>query len=456
MALVRLRCPMGFPRVAVACIFLEIALLAPGLAKGGVKELSPGDLGEGRQAVVDLWTHSEGPPKGQKVSLELPEGDSEAVARIVAAKKIEVAAAGLHHASVLEKQALEKKKASDEEDETEITRAKIADTKVHRFRTQVKSLDEKLSKLKDKQGDMLIKEEEAKAAVQMASKKKRKVLEGALKLAVAKRKSLALKIQDTDNKIKATAMEVVGAKEESTTAHAAQQETGLKNVADRVNLEAAKEKVLHAKFMALKSVNMKKLAVAKFSKENLKKQHTQAKNDVRSAKEMLAIMNSGPGTKEAKKSLDKAKKRKEDTKKKWVEATKNVDKVKNKILDNETKWAKKMAYKAVMKTAKLGAAANAADKAFQNALTDADKNSKKLAKAQIKKELAEAKKRAQQETTNAQNVAFAAKQDKKARKEAFDEEKKQMDNAKKEKENRKAESDMAKSALSATGKPPAQ
>merc|ERR1712070_136358 len=134
---------MGCPRVAVSCIFLVIALLASGsLAKGGVKELSPGDLGEGRQAVVDLWTHSEGPPKGQKVSLELPEGDSEAVARIVAAKKIEVAAAGLHHASVLEKQALEKKKASDEEDETEITRAKIADTKVHRFRTQVKSLDE--------------------------------------------------------------------------------------------------------------------------------------------------------------------------------------------------------------------------------------------------------------------------------------------------------------------------
>jgi len=413
------------------------------------------DLGEGRQAIADLWTHTEGPPRGQAVSLELPDGDSEAVAQIVAAKKIDIAAAGLHHATVLEKQALEHKMRSDEEDETEITRAKIADTKVDRIRRELKSTEEKIKKLKSGQADLLVKAEEAKAAVTMASEKKKQAAAAKLKLLDAEKNSLHLKLENAQQKVQALAMDVVGAKEESKAAHEAQEETRLKNVALRVKLQAAQDTVSHAKFMDLKSRNLKKLAVAKFAKENSKKQNHHAKNDVKGAKEMLAIMASGPGVKEATASLDRAKKRFEDTKKQWIENTKNVDKTKNEINDNEIKWAKKVAYKAVMKTATLGAAAHAADKGVDTALTEMDRDSKKLAAQQAHKEFADAEKKAEYEKANLQHVAFAAKQDKAARAAAYKEQKKKMDEEAKQQEKQKAEADMAKSALAGAGKAPA-
>merc|ERR1711871_47847 len=75
------------------------------------------DLRESRQAVADLWTHTEGPPRGQTVSIDLPESDSAEVEKIVAAKKVEVAAAGLHHATVQLKAAQDKKAQSDEDAE---------------------------------------------------------------------------------------------------------------------------------------------------------------------------------------------------------------------------------------------------------------------------------------------------------------------------------------------------
>ena len=36
------------------------------------------ELGEGRQISADLWTHTDGGPRGQAVSLEMVEGNDEA------------------------------------------------------------------------------------------------------------------------------------------------------------------------------------------------------------------------------------------------------------------------------------------------------------------------------------------------------------------------------------------
>merc|ERR1712216_350475 len=104
-----------------------------------------------------------------------------------------------------------------------------------------------------------------------------------------------------------------------------------------------------------------------------------------------------------------------------------LDKVKNEVNDNETKWAKKIAYRRVMKSAKVGAEAHQAEKAFENALTDADKKSKKAALQQVQKEMAGAEKRADKATNQAMHVAFEAKQDKKWRADKFKEEKKKME-----------------------------
>merc|ERR1711924_245579 len=87
-----------------------------------IKQLGARELGESRRAVADLWTHTEGAPRGLAVDLHLPDGDSEAVAKMVADKKIQIAAAGLHHATVKMKQIQERKKTSDEEDESDITK----------------------------------------------------------------------------------------------------------------------------------------------------------------------------------------------------------------------------------------------------------------------------------------------------------------------------------------------
>lgn len=384
-------------------------------------------------------------------SLDLPDGTSAEVEKIVAAKKIEIAAAGLHHAQTTEEQALERKRRTDEEDETEITKAKIADVKVNRFRSQIKSTEESLKKMKDQAGDMMVKEEEAKAAVAMASEKKKKDLEANLKLAEAKRTRLQQKMDDAQQSIQALAMQVVGAKEESHQAHEAQEQTRLKGVAQRVNYEAAKEQVSHAKFMELKSKNLKKLAVADDDKATAKNEKRQAKNDVRGAKEMLEIMNSGPGQKEAAKSLEKAKKRYEDTKKVMQEATKKVDVTKNSINDAEVKWAKKITYKAVMKTATLGAAANDAEKAYENALSEADRKGKKLAMESAKKDFNIAEKDAEKERAQLSHIEFAAKADKQARDEVNAAAKKKMEEEEKLAAKQKEQAAADKKALADAG-----
>jgi len=448
---------MGSPSAGgVWTVLLALVVALAVTTKAEVANLSPqGDLGEGRQAVLDLWTHTEGAPRGQEVSLDLPDGEDEEVKAMVAAKKIDIAAAGLHHATVLQAQALEHKKVSDEKDETEIVAARIADVKVDRLRRELKSAQEQKEKLNGGKADLLIKEEEAKAALAMASDAKKVDLEAAVKLAAAKRDSNEQELVVIDDKIKELSNQVFDAKEGSNAAHQAQDQTRLLNVADRVKLQAATEQADHAKFMDLKSRNMKKLAVATFAKENSHKAAKQAKNDVKGAKDMLDIMQSGPGEKEAAASLERAKKKEDDTQKQWIDATKKVDKVKNEVNDNEVDWAKKMAYKEVMKTAKLRATANEAEKGFQNALSDADKNAKRLAIETVHKELQTAEKVAEKGNANAEHVKFAAKQDKANRAEIFKEEEAKMNAAKEMKDKQKADAETSKKAMAGTGEAPA-
>merc|ERR1711881_186237 len=134
----------------------------------------------------------------------------------------------------------------------------------------------------------------------------------------------------------------------------------------------------------------------------------------------MGVMGSGPGIKEAKAALGRAKQRKKNAAKKYAVARKFVNKVKNKINKNEVK----MAYKAVWKTAKIGDEANKADKAFANALSSADKHAKKLLAESSKKEFKKVTGKAEKAKANYEHVKFAAAQSKKARERQTKKEKK--------------------------------
>jgi len=423
---------------------------------GDVQQLEEGeaqDLGESRQIVADLWTHTKGGPRGQSVDLHLPDGDSEAVAKMVTAKKIEIAAAGLHHATVKMKQIQERKKASDEEDESEITKVKIAQTKLARTLRNIHDGAEEVDKLRSKQADAAVKAAEAVSRVEMASKKKRKALKAKAKLLKALQKKTDMQLGKAVTSLHAAKYKLVGDKADVKAATEASDKVRIQNVALNVKLNAAKHAQLHARFMALKSKNMHKLANANFAKEMWQKKKKQGVNDVKGAAEMLKIMGSGPGKKEAAASLAKAQKRAKKAAEKYTAARTKVNKVKDAINKNEVKWAKKMAYKAVWKTAVVGAAANKADKAFTRALSDADKQAKKQLADSAHKEMVKVSKSAEKATANMEHVRFAAMQDKKARAARVKREKARDAKRAKILKRRKAEAKMAEKALSNTGKP---
>jgi len=298
------------------------------------------------------------------------------------------------------------------------------------------------------------KDEEAKARVETVGKKKRKSAKAKAKVTTLKRKQAAPRMTKARLKLDKEKYKIVGAKAGEKAALEKENASRLKNVALRVKYEAAKHQRLHAQFMRLKAKNMKKLAVAKLSKELWKKKTIQGKNDIKSATDMYKIMESGPGGKEAKKSLERAKKRHAKARKAWIKATKHVGKVKDKIDENETKWAKKMAYKAVMKTARVGAESMKADKAFTNALSEADKMAKKMVADQSRKELRAATKKAESATANLEHVKFAAKMGKAARKRQLERMKKKKAKKAKVKKERKREKKLAKAAMKGAGKPP--
>jgi len=418
-------------------------------------ELSSGGpvLGESRRVVADLWTHTEGAPRGLAVDLHLPDGDAEAVAKIVAEKKIQIAAAGLHHASVKLKQTQERKKRSDEEDESDITKLKIVRTKLSRIMKNIHDGSAEVDKLRTRQADAAVKAAEATSRVQMASKKKRKALMAKSKLAQALQKKINLKLSKAEGNVHAAKYKQVGVKAELKAATESADKTRIANVALGVKLDAAKHAQLHAQFMKLKAKNMHKLAIAKFAKEMWSKKKRQGINDVKGASEMLNIMGSGPGVKEAKAALKRAKHRAKKAAKKYATSRLKVNKVKNRINKNEVKWANKMAYKAVWKTAVVGAAAHKADKAFASALTDADKQAKKALADQVHKEMIQVSKKAEQATANMEHVKFAAKQDRKARVRATKREKARDKKRAAIRKKREREAKAVKKALSKTGKP---
>lgn len=163
---------------AVALAILVAAVGHANLESGPevhqLEEASAPELGEGRKVKVDLWSHTRGAPRGQKVHLKLPDGDSVVVAKIVARKNIERAAAGLHHAMVMMKQEKERKKVAYEQDESALTKLKVAQTKLKRRTRMVKDDDALLDKVRTKQADVAVKATEASARVQTVSKAKKK------------------------------------------------------------------------------------------------------------------------------------------------------------------------------------------------------------------------------------------------------------------------------------------
>jgi len=377
-----------------------------------------------------------------------------AVAQIVAGKKIEIAAAALHHAGVMERQELGRRDRSNAADQAAQTAAKIANVKVTRMQKDIKAVDAKVSTLRNKQADLAVKKEEASAAVEMASSKGKSKLKAKLKVLVAKNNALKIKVTATDEKRQSLKYRLVGARQDSEAATDHAHKARLTNVAERVKLEAAKHKVLQARYLRLKAKNMKTFAAARLKKEMAQKQNREDRNDVKSAKEMLQIMNSGPGKKEAQAALKRTQAKVKKSKKSWADAKKSVNKVKKAMDQNELAWEKKVAYKAVMKTAKLGAEADRADKAFTAALSDSDKANKLAMSKSIKQELSTANKKAERATANLEHIKFAAKAASKARKEANDEAKKAMEAEKKKQSKQKKGEKAAAEVLAGTGKPP--
>lgn len=276
----------------------------------------------------------------------------------------------------------------------------------------------------------------------------------AAKLAKARATSTNAKLSKAQSKLSSDEYKIVGAKADVQAETEREDNTRLAAVAERVKNNAAKHAKLHAQFMSLKSKNLSKLAIAKYSKEVWRKKKRQGKNNVKGAREMVEVMGSGPGKKEATAALARAKKRAQHAAKKYAASRKQVNTVKNHINAGEVKWAKKMAYKAVWKTAQAGAASNKADKAFKMALSAADKQAKKAVAAQANKEMTKATKNAEKATANFEHVRFAAIQDKKARERTVKKEKKADALEQKKANERKRKNKMAKKALSNTGKSP--
>merc|ERR1711939_158834 len=434
------RCRVRMYAVALAILVAAVghANLESGPEVHQLEEASAPELGEGRKVKVDLWSHTRGAPRGQKVHLKLPDGDSVVVAKIVARKNIERAAAGLHHAMVMMKQEKERKKVAYEQDESALTKLKVAQTKLKRRTRMVKDDDTLLDKVRTKQADVAVKATEASARVQTVSKAKKKE-------AIAK--ATDAKLNKVMNKKSADKYKLTGATADEKAEVEKEDKLRLVAVAQGVKYDAAHHAALHAKFMDLKAKNLSKLAKAKFSKEIWKKKKRQGKFDVKSAREMVQVMGSGPGIKEAKAALGRAKQRKKNAAKKYAVARKFVNKVKNKINKNEVKWARKMAYKAVWKTAKIGDEANKADKAFANALSSADKHAKKLLAESSKKEFKKVTGKAEKAKANYEHVKFAAAQSKKARERQTKKEKKKDAKAEKTFKERKRKDKMAKKAI---------
>jgi hypothetical protein len=435
-------------------MLVVLAALCAADSGEAVHPLDEGDLGEARQARAEIWTHTEGPPRSIGLNLKLPDGDSEEVAKIVARKKIELAAAELHHTTVKLKQLARQKKRSDDANESDITKHKIAQTALHRANRNLKDANEKVDSLSSLRSNLSIKEEEAKARIDTVSKKKKKAAKAKASIAKAKRMRAQMKLAHAQLSLKRAESKLTDRQEAVKLTTHAENKSRLANVAMRVKYEAALHAHLHAKYMKLKAQGLSELAKADSHKELSKKKQRQGFNDVRSAKEMLKIMESGPGAKQAKKSLGKAQKRYKKAKKTYVAAHKNVGKVKAKVMKTEKDWAKKMAYKAVMKEARLGAAAVKADKAFTSALSEADKQAKRLAAKQTRRELAKARQTADRATANFEHVKFVARQDKKGREEDFKREAAKRKKLEAVKKKRKAEDKLAKAAMKGTGKSP--
>merc|ERR1712167_204799 len=110
--------------------------------------------------------------------------------------------------------------------------------------------------------------------------------------------------------------------------------------------------------------------------------------------------------------------------------------------------------KAVMKTARLVAAALKADKAFQTALSSADKQAKRLAVRQTKRELKKAEDASDKATANYEHVAFTAMQEKKGREEDFKREQAKEQKLAARAKRRKAADKLAKASMKGVGKSP--
>merc|ERR1711934_34009 len=256
---------------------------------------------------------------------------------------------------------------------------------------------------------------------------------------LAKRAKAKMQLANAGIKLKRDQSQLLSREEAVKTETDLENKSRIANVALRVKYESAKHAQLHAQFMKLKAKGLSKLAVAKSANELAKKKKRHSINDVKSAREMLKIMASGPGAKAAKASLKKAQQQLKKNSKNYEKAHKDVGKVTKAIWKTEKDWAKKMAYNAVMKTARLSAKSLKADKAFSAALSEADKQAKKLTADQTRQELKKATKNAERKNANYEHVKFAAAQAKKGRAEDHKRElAKEKENRTKEKK-RKAE-----------------
>lgn len=411
-------------------------------------------VSKGRKIKLDLWEHTDGPPMGQETSLVVgDDGDEAAVASIVAAKKIEIAAAGLHHATVVEQQALEHTQTANLAEETATTAAKIASIAAKRVQTTFKSATAREERLKDEKNKLQIKLEEATAAIEMAAKNDT----AALGKKAQHMKNLLTINEDDLKQVKHTLdtarYHKKSAKVEVESTFEAQQRAHLDVVVDAVKLRHAKHNVLHARFMELKSKGLKTLSAAKAVKENAHKAYKQSKAMIRDSKKTLEVLTTGAAEKGAKATVKKYQKASVKAKKVWDDSLVKVNEAKSAVHGAELAWTKRVAYKDVMKSAKLGAKADKADKDFQTAITTADKIAKAATAAAAKKALEKANAEAEKAQASVEHMKFKLKAENLARKNADDEIKEQMKAAVALAKKQKDEEAQDKSALAGVGKP---
>lgn len=431
-----------------------IAAALVGAIDDSVSTLDSGS--DSRKVVVQIWSHSKGGPRGSPIELHLPSGQAADVAEIVAAKKVERAAAELAHSKVKEEQL---KQINDEAQEvhlSSVTREKLAQKQFKRADRDHKRTKEALDAAQTKSADTEVKMVEKKQTVQFASAKKKAQAQAVAKVAETKHKTSTLMLEKaTANFKKADSKlsEVTPVRQE---AEEQAFKAGQAAVAAGVRFRAAKEHREEMEYLHIKAQHLAKLASRKQQKEHWRSKLKTSRKNVKMARKMLDMMDSKEGKASATKSLNSAKAKAKTASAAYTKSRKEVEETTASLQKSEEDYTKKAAFKSYISAAKASAVAADADKAFTMSLSAADKRARDQAAQEAHRILQRADERARQSMANLESVKIVGKQEKAA----LDAELKKRNAEEKEQvadlQAKKKDIKMSKQVLGTFGSPPTE